>query len=272
MNLSNELAVAQQLAHQAGALVLEYRKRGLDVERKAGNEPVTQADRAASELIVQGLQKLFPGDIIVSEESDDDLRRLNAARVWYVDPIDGTNDFINDREGFSVMIGLAFNHKPILGVVYQPIGSHLFYATTGNGAWLRDATQPAVRLRCSETEDLTELRLVASRSHRSQSIDRVKSALGVHSEFNIGSVGLKLGLIARAQRDVYVNPASKCKSWDTCAPEIILTEANGKLTDLYGTPLRYDERDLHRRTGLVASNGILHHQIIEKLKPLFPRR
>jgi 3'(2'), 5'-bisphosphate nucleotidase len=117
-----------------------------------------------------------------------------------------------------------------------------------------------------------EIRLVASKSHRSDAIDRVKSALGIASELNIGSVGLKLALIALGERDLYVNPWPKCKAWDTCAPEAIIRAAGGVLTDLYGAPVRYDEADLGRLHGLVASNGHVHEAVIAQLSSLFPRR
>ena len=101
-------------------------------------------------------------------------------------------------------------------------------------------------------------------------IDEVKTALGIKNEFNIGSVGLKLGLIALDERDLYVNPSSKCKGWDTCAPEAILHHAGGRMTDVHGELLRYDVEDTHHKRGLVASNGPLHAGVVAKLAPVFP--
>ena len=110
--------------------------------------------------------------------------------------------------------------------------------------------------------------MVASRSNRGPALDEVKSALGIKDELAIGSVGLKLGLIASGERDLYVNPWPKCKAWDTCAPEAILVAAGGVLTDTQGDPIRYDEEDLARRRGLVASNGRLHAGVLERLASL----
>jgi 3'(2'), 5'-bisphosphate nucleotidase len=240
----------------------------LAVDRKAGDEPVTKADREASELILAGLRAAFPGDIFISEEAPDDPRRLAAAgaRVWFIDPMDGTKDFIRGLAGFAVMIGLCEGGRPSFGVVYQPIGDNLFWAARGAGSWLGER-----RLYCSDVRDVGALRLVASKSHRTGKIDEVKSALGISDEVQIGSVGLKLGMIALAERDLYVNPSSKSKAWDTCAPEILLAEAGGRLTDLHGAPLRYDVPDLANSKGLVASNGPAHDEIIAKLGPLFAR-
>jgi 3'(2'), 5'-bisphosphate nucleotidase len=269
--LSRELEVAERLARAAGALVLGLRGTGLDVEMKAGNEPVTEADRRASQLILQGLAEAFPDDVHISEENADDLRRLDAERVWYVDPIDGTKDFIRGHEGFAVMIGMAMAHHPVLGVVYQPVHDRLFRAV-GAEAWFQAPDQPLRRLQVSRVVDPSDLRLVASKSDRTRKIDEVKGALGIRDELNLGSVGLKLCLIALAERDLYVNPSSNSKVWDTCAPEVILRAAGGRITDVHGELLRYDHRDVRRRSGLVASNGLVHDEVIARLGPLFARR
>ncbi len=267
--MERELRVGEGLAREAGALILRYFGTDIPVDNKPGNEPVTRADREASELIVRGLRAEFPDDVIISEEAADDLRRLEAgARVWFVDPLDGTRDFIRGRKGFSVMIGLCIAGRPVLGVVFQPHGDRLYSAAPDTGTWVEDA-EGRRRLRCSTIADPAKLRLVASRSHRTPEIDAVKKALGIDDEMNIGSVGLKLGLIALGERDLYVNPSSKSSAWDTCAPEALLTHAGGKITDLSGTPLTYSARELRNERGLLASNGAAHDAILAKLRPLF---
>jgi 3'(2'), 5'-bisphosphate nucleotidase len=270
LSLSRELDVAVSAALSAGRLALGYHGTGVEVEHKAGDEPVTRADREASELILARLREAFPDDVLISEEAADDPRRLEAGvRVWFVDPIDGTRDFIRGLAGFAVMIGLVVDTRPRRGVVYQPVGDRLFFAAPGVGTRMRSAEGERV-LRCSAIDDPAEIRLVASKSHRTPEIDQVKSALGIVDEMNIGSVGLKLGLIALAERDLYVNPSSKSKAWDTCAPEAILAEAGGRITDLYGAPLHYDRVDLWNARGLLATNGAVHDAVLAKLAPLFP--
>jgi 3'(2'), 5'-bisphosphate nucleotidase len=113
-----------------------------------------------------------------------------------------------------------------------------------------------------------EVRLVASKSNRSPVLDRVKQELGIGNELNMGSVGVKLCVIAAGARDLYVNPATKTKAWDTCAPEAILVPAGGRLSDLFGNPINYTTELAHHR-GLVASNGRVHDEVISKLAPLF---
>jgi 3'(2'), 5'-bisphosphate nucleotidase len=271
MAYEKELAVATRLARQAGAKIRGYFGTGLAVDHKAGDEPVTRADREASELIVAGLREAFPTDVIISEEAADDRRRLDpGVRVWFIDPLDGTKDFISGRPGFAVMIGLCAGARPVAGVVYEPMGDRLFVAARGHGGTIEDArgTRP---LRCSDVDDFAKIRLVASASYRTSKIDEVKSTLGIRDEMQVGSVGLKLGLIASAERDLYVNPSSKSKAWDTCAPEALLVEAGGRITDVYGDALHYDRPELANTRGLVATNGRLHDAVIAKMAPLFPR-
>jgi 3'(2'), 5'-bisphosphate nucleotidase len=275
-----ELEIAERLARQAGAVIRRYHGTDVAVDKKAGNEPVTRADREASELIVGGLSLAFPDDVVISEEAPDDPRRLDPeARVWFVDPLDGTADFIRGRAGFAVMIGLRDagrdGGRPSVGVVYHPVTDRLFLAAPDTGAWLVEPGPPGGppgrrRLHCSRIDDPARIRLVASRSHRTAEIDAVKGALGIADELNIGSVGLKLGLIALAERDLYVNPSSKSRAWDTCAPEALLEAAGGKITDLYGEPLAYTAPELRNMRGLLASNGAVHAAVLERLRPLFP--
>jgi 3'(2'), 5'-bisphosphate nucleotidase len=272
--LQRELETATGLALEAGALIAGLRAPGLAVERKAGDEPVTEADRAANRLIVDGIRAAFPDDGVLSEEAPDDGSRLARARVWMIDPLDGTKDFIRGWDGFATMIGLLDGERPVLGVVYQPVGDRLYFATFGGGAWMREGPGDVapVRLHVSDVEDLTQIRMVASKSHRDEVIDRVRARLGITDELNVGSVGLKLGLIARGERDLYVNPASLSKLWDACAPEAILVEAGGRLTDLGGAPLAYRGAELGNTRGLIASNGRVHDAVVAQLASLFAGR
>jgi 3'(2'), 5'-bisphosphate nucleotidase len=271
VSFDHELAVATRLARQAGERIRALHRSGLAVDRKEDDSPVTEADRAADAIIRGGLGAAFPDDGMLSEETPDDGSRFRHERVWMIDPLDGTKDFVRGQSGFAVMIGLVSGEAPALGVVYQPIGDKLYHAARGQGAWLSVAGGAAQRLTVSAITDPAEIRMVASKSHRSKTIDRVREKLGINDELNIGSVGLKLGLIAEAERDLYVNPAGHSKLWDACGPEAILSEAGGKLTDAHGAPLRYRGQELGNRRGLIASNGHLHAAVVARLAELFPR-
>lgn len=266
-----ELSVALELAREAGAVILDLYEGPLVIEQKSqvhDYEPVTQADKLANELIVGRLSREFPDDGILAEESADTARRLGKARVWMIDPLDGTNGFIDGNGDFAVQIGLSINGRSVLGVVYQPVTGVLYRAVKGGGTWVERPQFEAERATVSNHDELHNMRLAASRSHRSPKMDQVIQAFGLREEVNRGSVGIKVGLIIEQQCDLYVHLSPQTKQWDTCAPEIILSEAGGCLTDLFGGPLSYNRSDLQNHNGIVASNGAAHEQVIQTLAPL----
>ncbi len=268
----NELSLALRLAREAGSIIADHYNRPITVERKIDAddyfEPVTITDRMANELIVRGIAGEFPNDGILAEESIDTERRLTKNRVWMVDPLDGTNGFINRDGDFAVQIGLAVDGISVMGVVYQPVSNVLYSAVKGAGAWIQrnDATRESASV--SKNIILKSMRLAASRSHRSPRMDRVVKALEIEEEINRGSVGVKVGLIVERECDLYVHLSPRTKQWDTCAPEVILREAGGSLTDLFGRALKYNSPETQNRNGIVASNGGAHDEIIKRLKPL----
>jgi len=264
--LQHELDVALRLAHQAGAVIMGYYRTGLSVEHKARREPVTKADHAADDLIVAGLRTAFPGDGLLTEESPDDGSRLAKERVWIVDPLDGTSEFINETGEFAVQIALAVGGQPVLGVVFQPVRDRLFYALQGQGA-LQVHDGQTGRLHVSTVADPANMCLVASRSHYSLFIEAARQALGISTVNRLGSVGLKVSLVARGECDLYL-ATTVSKEWDLCAPHALLLEAGGVLTNLCGDPLRYNKPDVNECQGLVASNGLAHAQIVETLAEL----
>ena len=266
-----ELQTAVTLARTAGAAILDLYEGPINVEQKSYDddiEPVTQADRIANELIVTGLKREFPSDGILAEESVDTKRRLEKSRVWMVDPLDGTNGFIDGNGDFAVQIGLAEEGWCALGVVYQPLTGVLYRAVRGEGTWIERPQFDPERVHVSDKQDLSRMRLAASRSHRSPRMNKVVTRFGFREEVKRGSVGIKVGLLVEKQCDVYIHLSPRTKQWDTCAPEVILTEAGGRMSDLFGYPLNYNVPDVQNRNGLVASNGAAHDRIIEKLAPL----
>jgi 3'(2'), 5'-bisphosphate nucleotidase len=267
----HEMSVALELAREAGAAILDHYEGPLDIQQKAGaddREPVTQADTLANEIIVERLRQEFPDDGILAEESLDTAHRLDKSRVWMIDPLDGTNGFIDGNGDFAVQIGLTENGECVLGVVYLPLSGVLYRAVRGAGAWIERPDYEVEKARVSNHGEISTMRLAASRSHRSPRMDKVVQAFGLQEVVLRGSVGIKVGLIVEQQCDLYVHLSPRTKQWDTCAPEIILREAGGCLTDLFGRPLGYNQTDVQNRNGVVASNGVAHTRIIELLQPL----
>jgi 3'(2'), 5'-bisphosphate nucleotidase len=267
-----EITVACELAREAGAILLAHYHSPFLVEQKINAlqeiEEVTAADREANDLIVRRLLTEFPEDGILAEESKDTERRLEKDRVWLIDPMDGTKNFIQRDGDFAVQIGLAVGGQVVAGVVYQPDRDTLYRAVSGDGAWIEMKDAAARRMSVSTLTDPGEMVLASSRSHRSPRMERVVNLFGFKREVRRGSVGVKIGLITEQQADLYLHLSPGTKQWDTCAPEIILREAGGRLTDLFGQPLRYNEVRIDNRNGIVATNGMAHELVIEKLAPL----
>ena len=209
MNFRRELDLAIDLARRAGERIRALHGSGLAVDTKDDDSPVTQADREANALIVAALTAAFPDDGILSEELPDDGSRMARPRVWMVDPLDGTKDFIRGRDGFAVMIGLLDGATP--GARRRLSADRrqalLRHPRRRRLRWSRARRRRAERIHVSDVRERRKIRMVASKSHRTEAIDRVRAELGISDELNVGSVGLKLGLIAEGERDLYVNPA-----------------------------------------------------------------
>lgn len=268
-----ELEAAIALARKAGAAVLEHYVLEIISENKIGadnrSEPVTAADREASSIIVAGLAARFPNDAILSEEElDEPEGRLAIDRVWIIDPIDGTAGFIKKDGDFAVQIGLAENGNATVGVVYLPAHKTMYFASKGNGAYLAVNGAEPTRLNVSPKTDLSEMNIAVSRDHRSPKMSRIVQALGLREEVERGSVGVKIGMIVEQTCDLYIHLSHRTKFWDTCAPQIILEEAGGELTDLFGNEFRYDLGNVMNLNGILASNGAAHEVTLAKLTPI----
>ncbi|MDQ3801568.1 MAG: hypothetical protein M3384_19270, partial [Acidobacteriota bacterium] len=271
--LEKELEVAVALARTAGKTILEFYALDIIAEEKLGadnfSEPVTIADKTASRMIVAGLVEAFPEDGVLSEEETDVVEiRSTRKRVWMIDPIDGTWGFIKKDGDFGVQIGLTVGSEAILGVVYLPVHNTLYYAAKGAGAFMVQSEEAPKRLEVSDKTDFTEMLLASSRNHRSPKMHRIIEDFGFRQEIQRGSVGIKIGLIAQQLCDLYIHLSPRTKFWDTCAPQVVLEEAGGKMTDLFGDPIRYDLHDVQNHNGILATNGAAHDETVQHLKPL----
>lgn len=272
MRFEQELEVARNLAEKASVEVLEHYSRDIIAEEKLGvdqhYEPVTAADRAASKIIVEGLSQAFPDDGVISEEEEDVVsKRHGRDRVWIVDPIDGTAGFVRKDGDFAVQIGLAENGRAVIGVVLLPFHGVTYYATAGGGSF-KESQSGVERLSASTETDYSKMLMAVSRNHPSAKIRTVLQSLGVKGELNRGSVGLKIGLLAEQACDLYIHLSPRTKLWDTCGPQVILEEAGGRLTDLFGDDFRYDIEDLQNHGGICATNGAAHDETIRRLRPM----
>ena len=263
--MQKELDAATELTVNAGRLLLRHYESKPNVEWKGSGDPVTKADRLASRFLIRGLRSHFPDDAIVSEEEPEDPGRCQKSRVWIIDPMDGTSEFIKHRSEFAVMVGLALEGAPVLGVIYHPVTEKLYYAAYGSGAVLKEHGGVTSLQVCRES-DTARLAIALSRSHHSPSIDAVCGRLGITRSIRSGSIGLKVALICEGRAHLYLDMSGRTSQWDTCAPAALLKEAGGRMTDLKGMPLIYNGPELHHLNGVIASNGIIHDRVVEAVK------
>ena len=260
--MEKELEAARELARDAGRILLEFYAKDTEVRWKGHDDPVTAADQAANDMLARELSRRFPGDAVLTEELPDDLARLEKDRVWTVDPMDGTKQFIERIGEFAVMIGLAVEGEAKLGVVYNPSADRMYYAAPGAGAFVEEKWSTK-RLRVAPVSDPSQMVMAMSRSHPSRKVKTISEKLGISKYVQHGSVGLKFGLIADGSAHLYINTTSATSQWDTCAPEAILREAGGVVTDCNGEALVYNRPQVRNLRGIVASNGAIHDRAIE---------
>lgn len=257
-SLVNELKLGIDLVQKAGQIAQEIRAKGFHVQEKADNcGPVTEADCAISDLLIKEIQQKYAEDLIVSEEGELPKNLSSNSRMWFIDPIDGTKEFIEGREDWSIMIGLAIQGRPHIGIVYQPDTDCLYYAAKECGAFSRREGQTE-RLTVSSRSESADIILIQSRSHWSTEAEHIAKSLGIHNTLQQGSIGLKLGLIAAGQADLYCNFSGRCHLWDLCAPEIILEEAGGQVLFRSGQSCDYQTSKTQVENSFLATtSGLL---------------
>ena len=230
------------IAATAGIAILEIYERDFAVELKDDRSPLTEADRAAHDLIIAGLSSLELGWPILSEESSrsDLTERRSWDPYWLVDPLDGTKEFIKRNDEFTVNIALIRHHEPVLGVVLAPALATEYSGARGLGAFKRTADGKLAPIAVA-TAAASPLRIVGSRSHRGDSLNAYLEALGPHELVPMGS-SLKICLVAEGRADAYprLGPTSE---WDTAAAQAILECAGGVMIDVVGQPLRYNMKE-----------------------------
>jgi 3'-phosphoadenosine 5'-phosphosulfate (PAPS) 3'-phosphatase len=266
----NELAVAVQAARAAGAELLRHHRSpgGPSFRAKDDGSPVSQADLDANTAIERTIRAAFPDDAWLSEESADDPARLPARRVWIVDPLDGTRGFLEGADDFSVHVALAVDGVATLGVVLQPASGDLYRAVAGQGA-LRVRGAEVAPLRPSSVDRIDEFRIGISRHHAPPELLQWLRAEGLEARARRSGASGKYLLLAQGDLDAVITASGGEKEWDSCAPEVIVREAGGVMTDGDGQPLRYNQRDVGRPRGMVTSNGRCHDQLLQRLAWLF---
>jgi len=229
------------LARDAGAKIMAYYQSDFEVRSKADASPVTGADEAAEAIIIAGLKRLTPDIPIIAEEEAAAGRTadVSAGRFWLVDPLDGTKEFVNHRDEFTVNIGLIDNRKPVLGVVFAPALDTL-YAGAGPGTATVQRGSEAAKPMSARRMPATGAVVTASRSHGD--MEKIQELMDRHliGEMKVVGSSIKFCLIAEGEADIYPRYGNTCE-WDTAAAHAVLAAAGGSVRSLDGTPLPYNK-------------------------------
>jgi len=253
LDLTREVEYARRAALAAGEVLMRYYDTKYAVGSKGKDNPVTIADTEADSAIKQILTHAFPDYGWLSEETVDNEERLTKQRVWIVDPLDGTKEFINKIPEFCVAIGLSDHAEPVVGVTYNPITNEMFWCARGMGCHLNDH-----RVHVTKNAELKVASVLASRSETMRGEWEVFK--GILVSVPTGSVAYKLAMVAGGKADATFTRSPK-NEWDIASGAALILEAGGKMTDIDGHPMTFNKK-VTKCAGMIASNGILHDQLM----------
>ncbi|HEY5713869.1 MAG TPA: inositol monophosphatase family protein [Candidatus Gracilibacteria bacterium] len=204
---------------------------------------------------------------ILSEEGSD-IDRPNLETFWILDPLDGTQDFLEQSGEYCVLIGLVHKGFPIFGINIVPAWDKIYYATQDQGAFCIQGDQKPIKIKVSPHSGLSQATLVASNHHFTPSVQTFADLHHLTPQ-KIGSNGCKIGLIAEGAADLFFNPTDKMGLWDVCALDILIAEAGGRMTDGKGQRVDYRQDSKYLPFGIVVSNAIMHQTLIDFTNPLY---
>ena len=257
--MNSDLSIAKTAAIEAGGIILNYYKADYEIKDKGYHNPVTTADNAADTRLKEILMVARPNYGWLSEETVDSPERLTKDRVWIVDPLDGTKEFIEGVPHFVVSVALVENGNPIVGVLYNPVTAETFTAAKGEGAELNGE-----EIQCATKDNVGNMVILNSRSETRRGLWAPYD--GTFGELRaIGSVAYKLGLTAAGKADIFASLRPK-NEWDICAGNCIINEAGGKLIDLKGNRVVFNREKTLIEPGLIAGDIDAVDKTFEVLK------
>ena len=237
-----------------------------------GEGPVSAADLAVNQWLLDGLSAAFPQAdwTLLSEETAKNQltegQPVPAEWLWILDPLDGTKDFLQGTGEYAVHLALVRGKRPVIGVVLLPEVNELWIGIVGEGAWCEDRQGQRSPVRFSPRTAVSDLILVASRSHRDDRLVKLINALELGGSKAVGSVGYKVATILRGETDIYLSLSGRSapKDWDMAAPEAVLLAAGGRFTHADQTDLTYNTGDIRQAGCLIASHGKAHAALGER--------
>jgi len=259
---SDEMATAEQAAREAGAIIMSMFRGKFDVQEKSKNNPVTSADLEANRKIHEIIQRKFPADGWLSEEDQDSSHRLGLSRIWVIDPIDGTKEFIEGVPQFAVSIGFVVDGRPKVSVVYNPAEERFYKAEAGHGAYLNEQ-----KIKVTAHREIDGALLLVSRSEPRRKFQVFVDRCEIQP---VGSIAFRLAKVAGGDGDGTLTFRS-IHEWDICAGVLLVEEAGGAILDGNGKTLTFNRAEPRLR-GMVAANvrlvqglqGLLAKALAEK--------
>jgi len=238
----------------AGKISLDLRDKGLIKKIKSDNTPVSNGDLEVNKIITQKLKEITPHLPIISEETSDNKLLNDLKDFWLVDPIDGTYDYINNLEEFTINAGLIINKNPAAGLIYAPSKKRMFYSYGENSAF-EIVNGKTVELNCSKNFDKNEIKFVSYSNKIKPEIEKIHKKFNVKKYVRMKS-SLKFCVIATGEYDGYVAEPRACE-WDIAAGHAILKHAGGIVTDFENKEIKYGKKDFKNPSLILKSKNIL---------------
>ena len=256
MNKLNIKEIVESLIEtfiNAGQLSLELREKGLTKKIKSDNTPVSNGDLEVNKLIIEKLKIITPSIPIISEETSDNKSTNNLKDFWLVDPIDGTYDYINNLDEFTINAGLIINKEPVAGLIYAPALKRMFYSFGPNLSF-EISNGKTSKLECSKNFNKEKIKFVSYSNKLKPEIENIHKRLGVKEYVRMKS-SLKFCVIAAGEYDGYVAEPRACE-WDIAAGHAILKHAGGVITDFNNKEIKYGKKDFRNPSLILKSKNI----------------
>ena len=238
----------------AGRISLELREKGLEKKIKKDNTPVTNGDIEVNEIVTKKITKLLPSLPIISEESSDNKSITNLKNFWLIDPIDGTYDYINDLDEFTINAGLIINNKASAGLIYAPAKKRMFYSYGENCAFELINEKP-VKLDCEKNFDKNEIKFVSYSNKIKPEIEKIHKKYNVKKYVRMKS-SLKFCVIAAGEFDGYV-AEPRASEWDIAAGHAILFHSGGSITDFHNNEILYGKKDFKNPSLILKRKNLI---------------
>ena len=239
---------------EAGDLAIQLRNKGLIKKIKSDNTPVSNGDLEVNKFISKKISEVTPNLPIISEETSENKDNLNLKDFWLVDPIDGTYDYINNLDEFTINAGLIINRIPVAGLIYAPAKDRMFYSY-GDDLAFELKNNDLIKLNCSKNFNKDEIKFVSYSNKINSEIEKIHKKFKVKKYVRMKS-SLKFCVIAAGEYDGYVAEPRACE-WDIAAGHAIAKHAGCNITDFHGNEILYGKKDLKNPSIILKNKNIL---------------